>query len=155
MHNLTFFLVALAVLTLTSVSAFAQHKYYARTVRRLAAEHDEPGCVLVSGRGKSRIRGAIVVLVLRPADEQIRAAVVMEGATVFARFRDRSDWVGLSARDPLPGCSPRAEKAVADARTRIPGRRTAAPVARTRMPLVPGSRPVGARRRAGSAPTPR
>ncbi len=123
MDNLPFFLIMLGAVSLTGVTAFAQHRYYARTVRRLARAHDEPGCVLVSGRGKGRIRGAVVVLVLRTHDEQIKAAEVMEGATVFARFRERPDWVGLSARDPLPGSSPRLAAAVADARTRVPGRR--------------------------------
>jgi glucitol operon activator protein len=140
-NNLPFFLIVLAGVTLTAASAFAQHKYYARTVRRLAAAHDEPGCVLVSGRGKGRIRGAVVVLVLRASDEQIKAAAVMEGATVFARFRARPDWVGLSGRDPLPGASPRLAAAVADARTRTPGRRAPAP--RARSAALRGARPVG------------
>jgi len=61
------------------------------------------------------------VLVLRKHDEQIKAASVMEGASVLARFKDRSDWVGLSARNPLPGCSPRLVAAVADARSHVPG----------------------------------
>jgi hypothetical protein len=47
----------------------------------------------------------------------------MEGASVLARFRPRPDWVGRSARDPLPGSSPRVAAAVAQARSRVPGRR--------------------------------
>ena len=43
------------------------------------------------------------------------------------RFKERPDWVGLSARDDLPRCSPRLAKAVADARTHIPGRRKPLP----------------------------
>jgi hypothetical protein len=57
----------------------------------------------------------------------------MEGATVLARFKDRPHWVGLSARDELPRCSPRAAKAVADALTRMPGRARPVPVPRTRL----------------------
>jgi glucitol operon activator protein len=121
MSNTQSFLLIVAAVLLTATSGLAQHKYYTRTVRRLARENDEPGCVLVSGRGKSRFRGAIVVLVLRKHDEQIKAAAVMEGASVLARFKDRSDWVGLSARNPLPGCSPRLVAAVADARSHVPG----------------------------------
>ena len=121
MSNTQSFLVIVAAVLLTATSGLAQHKYYTRTVRRLAREHDEPGCVLVSGRGKSRFRGAIVVLVLRKHDEQIKAAAVMEGASVLARFKDRPDWVGLSARNPLPECSPRLVAAVADARSHVPG----------------------------------
>ena len=121
MSNTQSFLLIVVAVLLTATSGLAQHKYYTRTVRRLARENDEPGCVLVSGRGKSRFRGAIVVLVLRKHDEQIKAAAVMEGASVLARFKDRSDWVGLSARNPLPGCSPRLVAAVADARSHVPG----------------------------------
>jgi hypothetical protein len=51
----------------------------------------------------------------------------MEGASVLARFKQRPDWVGLCARDDLPRCSPRLAKAVADARTHIPGRRKPLP----------------------------
>ena len=121
MSNTQSLLLIVAAVLLTATSGLAQHKYYTRTVRRLARENDEPGCVLVSGRGKSRFRGAIAVLVLRKDDEQIQAAAVMEGASVLARFKDRSDWVGLSARNPLPGCSPRLVAAVADARSHVPG----------------------------------
>ena len=121
MSNTQSFLLIVAAVLLTATSGLAQHKYYTRTVRRLAREHDEPGCVLVSGRGKSRFRGAIAVLVLRRHDEQIQAAAVLEGASVLARFKDRPDWVGLSARNPLPKCSPRLAAAVADARSRVPG----------------------------------
>ena len=141
MTNTQLFVAMLAAVSLTAVSALAQHRYYARTVRRLAAAHNRPGCVLVSGRGKRRLRGAIVIMVLRADDEQIQAASLMEGSTVLARFKDRADWVGLSARDPLPDCSSRAAMAVADARTRVPGRR--APLPRSRWAPPPrGGRPV-------------
>jgi glucitol operon activator protein len=123
--NATVFVLVVAIMSLTGISAIAQHKYYARTVKRLAREHDEPGHMLVTGRGKSRFRGAIAVLVLRKHDEVIKAAVVMEGTSVLARFKNRPDWVGLSAREPLPGASPRVAAAVAEARTRVPGRRVA------------------------------
>lgn len=123
MDNATVFVLVVAIMSLTGISAIAQHKYYARTVKRLARAHDEPGHMLVTGRGKSRFRGAIAVLVLRTHDEVITAAAVMEGASVLARFKDRPDWVGRSAREPLPGASPRVAAAVAEARTRVPGRR--------------------------------
>jgi glucitol operon activator protein len=139
MDNATAFVAVVAIMSLTGVSAIAQHKYYARTVKRLAREHDEPGHMLVTGRGKSRFRGAIVLLVLRSQDEMIKAAVVMEGASVFARFKSRPAWVGRCARDDLPGSSPRVAAAIAQARTQLPGRR--APVTpRTRLvaPRTPG-----------------
>jgi len=141
-NNLQIFVLMLAVVSLTALTALAQHKYYARTVRRLAAAHNRTDCVLVSGRGKTRLRGAIVILVLRKDDEQIQAAEVMEGSTVLARFVARPDWVGLSTRDPLPGCSTRAAAAIADARTPLPGRRSAPPPRPRFAPHPRGGRPV-------------
>jgi glucitol operon activator protein len=134
--NATVFVLVVAIMSLTGISAIAQHKYYARTVKRLAREHDEPGHMLVTGRGKSRFRGAIAVIVLRTQDETIKAAVVMEGASVLARFKSRPDWVGRSARDPLPGASPSVSAAVAEARSQVPGRRStvSAPAMRSVAP---------------------
>jgi glucitol operon activator protein len=134
------YLLLFVAMSLTAVSALAQHKYYTRTVRRLARENNDPGSVLVSGRGKGRVRGAIAVLVLDRQTEVVKAAATMEGASVLARFRPRPDWVGLSAREDLPRCSPRLAKAVADARTHIPGRRRPAPVPRSRAVPRSGSR---------------
>ena len=133
-NNTWTYLLLFAAMSLTAVSALAQHKYYTRTVRRLARENNNPASVLVSGRGKGRIRGAIAVLVLDKQTEVIRAAAVMEGASVLARFKQRPDWVGLCARDDLPRCSPRLAKAVADARTHIPGRRSPAAMSGTSRP---------------------
>jgi glucitol operon activator protein len=116
-----FVLVLLIALSLTTGSALMQHKYYDRTVRRLASAHNEPGCAIVSGRAKGRWRGAIAVLVLGRQDQRIRGAAVMQGASVFARFKNRPDWVGMSARGPLPHCSPRLAAAIADACSRVPG----------------------------------
>jgi glucitol operon activator protein len=114
-------LILFAALSLTALGSIAQHKYYVRTVRRLAREHDKPGCVLVSGRAKSRLRGAIAVLVLRRDDNVIEGAAVMEGASVMARFKDRTDWIGLPASGTLPRCSTRLASAVAEARSHAPG----------------------------------
>jgi glucitol operon activator protein len=133
MSGVQFFVVMLAAMTLTGVSTLAQHRYYARTVRRLATAHDQRGYVLVSGRGKSRFRGAIAVLVMSREDRLIRAAAVMEGASVLARFKDRQDWVGLPARGDLPDCSPRLAAAVADACSRVPGEQV---VPRRNVPIV-------------------
>jgi glucitol operon activator protein len=134
-NNATVFMIVVAIMSLTGISAIAQHKYYVRVVKRLAREHNEPGCMLVTGRGKSRFRGAIVVLVLRRQDEVIKAAAVMEGASVLARFKDRPSWIGLSARGELPGSSPRVAAAVAEARSQVPGRRVlSAPATRFAAP---------------------
>jgi len=121
MNSVQFFVLMLAAVTLTGVSTLAQHKYYARTVRRLATAHNDTGFVLVSGRGKTRFRGAIAVLVMSREDRLIRAAAVMEGASVLARFKDRDDWVGRTTHSALPDCSPCLAAAVTDACSRVPG----------------------------------
>jgi glucitol operon activator protein len=137
--KIEYLLLIFMVMALTAVGGIAQHRYYARTVARLAREHDEPGSVLISGRGKGRLRGAIVVLVIRKTDEVIRAAAVMEGATVLARFKERQDWVGLPVRGDLPECSPRVAKAVAEALAHMPGRRRPLPASRAALRGAPKS----------------
>ncbi len=121
MESWKFVLVVFVALALTAASALAQHRYYVRTLRRLARAHNQPGRALVSGRARSRLRGAIAVLVVRTSDGVIEAASVMEGASVLARFTDRPDWVGLPARGELPRSSPRVLAAVRDACSRVPG----------------------------------
>jgi glucitol operon activator protein len=120
-----FTVLLFAALMLTTLTAFAQHRYYVRTVRRLAREHNHAGYALVSGSAKGRFRGAVAVLVLRTEDETIAAAAVMEGSSVLARFKDRPDWAGLPASGSLPRCSPRTARAVEEARKRVPGKGTA------------------------------
>jgi glucitol operon activator protein len=134
-----FTVLLFAALMLTTFTALAQHRYYVRTLRRLAREHNHAGQVLVSGSAKGRFRGAVAVLVLRTDDETITAASVMEGSSVLARFKDRPDWIGLPASGPLPRCSPRLTKAVAEARKQMPGKGTAF----TPTTLGPGRRRVG------------
>jgi len=122
MEYLGFSALLVVAMVLNTVGGLMQHRYYVRTVRRLASQHNKAGCFLVSGRTRGRFRGAIAILVLRTDDDIIDGAAVMEGASVLARFKDRPDWVGLSAIRPLPHCSPRLAAAVAQARTRVPGR---------------------------------
>lgn len=145
-----FSLLLFTVLILSMLSALGQHKYYARTIRRLAREYNRPGLVLVSGQAKGRLRGAVVILVLQKKGEIIEAARLMEGASVLARFKDRRDWVGLAAAGPLPRCSERAAAAVAQARTRIPGK----PVPLGATPNGPFGGPLGHSIRLGRSTQP-
>ncbi len=130
-------LVLLGAILLMTMLSLGQHRYYVGTVRRMAAAHAQPGLVLVSGRHKGRLRGAVAVLVL-DAERRVVEARVMQGASVAARFRPRPTWVGHRADRPLPApCSPRAPRAVADALTRLPGARR--PVPRPAGPLLRGT----------------
>jgi glucitol operon activator protein len=121
MEYLGFTLLLLAALLLTTLGGLLQHRHYAKTVQRLAREYNRPGLVLVSGTARGRLRGAAVVLVLGRDGEVIKRAYVLEGSSSLARFRDKKEWIGLSAREPLPACSSRLADAVAAARKRIPG----------------------------------
>src|SRR5919202_5248581 len=98
-------LLLLAALVLTTLGALIQHRHYTATIRRLAGEYNRPGLVLVSGAARGRLRGAAVVLVLHRDTEIVERAYVMQGSSSLARFHDHSQWIGLSARGPLPKCS--------------------------------------------------
>jgi glucitol operon activator protein len=75
-------------------ASWGQQLYYLRTVNGLAAGERRPGRMLVSGRCKGRLRGAVALLVIRQADDTIERALVMEGSTVFARFTERPGLTG-------------------------------------------------------------
>ncbi|MGH7903356.1 MAG: transcriptional regulator GutM [Candidatus Dormibacteraceae bacterium] len=75
-------------LIVTMVTARLQHRYYFRTVNLVAAAHRRSGVALVSGVGRGRLQGAIVILAIRRGDGAIEQAMLMEGASVFARFRE-------------------------------------------------------------------
>ena len=86
----------LGALVLTMVTARLQHRYYLKTVNRLAAGHRRSGTALVSGVGKGRLRGAIVIVAVRRTDGVIEEALVMQGSSVFARFRQLASLRGKS-----------------------------------------------------------
>lgn len=112
-------LVVLAVLMLSMTGSYFQHRYYLRIVNDLAATYGRAGYVLASGIRKSRWRGAIAVLVLRRDDTCIAERVmVMEGTTLFARFREHPELVGRLDADATGRCSPAVRGAVEDAMAR-------------------------------------
>jgi len=95
-----------------------QHRYYLRTVNRLAAAEHRAGLILVSGRATGRLRGAVVLLLVRRADAVVEQAQVMQGASVFARFRTRPPLTGPLATASARASSPAVSRAVEDARDR-------------------------------------
>jgi glucitol operon activator protein len=93
--------------------SYRQHRAYQRVVNQVADEENRSGVLLVSGRAKGKLRGAVVLLVIDRRQEEITRAVAMEGASVFASFRDRPELVG-----PVKGVADRApSKAVSRAVT--------------------------------------
>lgn len=85
-----FFLVLLVAVVAVVLMSGLQQWGYLRAVERMRAEHaGEQGCFLVSGRAKGVLRGAVVLLVVDASREEIIDALVMAGASVFARFKRR------------------------------------------------------------------
>lgn len=108
-------LVVVGVFAVAMGLAWLQHRAYRRTVDRVAAQEHRPGVALVSGRAKGALRGAVAVLVIDRGDRRVVRALVMEGASVFARFREAPELTG-----PVEGAVERARsgvrrRAVADA----------------------------------------
>ncbi|WP_199430209.1 transcriptional regulator GutM [Qaidamihabitans albus] len=85
------------------VLSYRQHLAYQRAVNRLATEENRSGVLLVSGRAKGRLRGAVVLLCIDRRRAEVTRAVAMQGASVFAGFRDCPDLVG-----PVAGAEERA-----------------------------------------------
>lgn len=109
-------LLLLAMFTASMVASYFQHKYYLRIVNDLARQYHRNGYVLASGRCKGRTRGAIAVVVVRRDDpDVIERALVMQGRTVFARFRERPEFAGRAREASLAACSPTMRRAVDDA----------------------------------------
>ncbi|QFU91774.1 transcriptional regulator GutM [Amycolatopsis sp. YIM 10] len=91
--------------------SYRQHLRYARVINQVAAEENRAGVLLVTGRAKGWRRGAVVLLVVDRRQDSVTRALAMEGASVFARFRERPELNG-----PLGTLAERARsKAVAKA----------------------------------------
>lgn len=93
--DLGFGLVLIAALLLGVGSTLYQHRTYQNATRRLGMSYrGAKSHFLVSGRGKSILRGAIVLLVVNRDARSIVAAEAMIGSTVLARFRPRPELLG-------------------------------------------------------------
>jgi DNA-binding transcriptional regulator of glucitol operon len=119
MEYLPLTLLLLGTLLLTMTFAHLQHRYYLRAVNHLAAEHRGPGMALVSGISRGRLRGAVAILVVRRDSDTIERALVMEGSSILARFREQTALHGqsLTAIAGVP-LSKRARLACDDAAAR-------------------------------------
>jgi glucitol operon activator protein len=95
--------VAVVIIVATGL-AWLQQRAYQREVNKLIAEEGQDGHILVSGRAKGKIRGAIVLLVVDRRTRRIHRAVGMAGASVFARFHELPQLTG-----PLNDASSRAQ----------------------------------------------
>lgn len=107
-----FAVLLLAALILSGFLSWLQHHAYSNATRRLSERfRGSRDSVLVSGRGKGRLRGAVVLFVINTGTRQIVAAEAMVGASVLARFHERPELLGaLSTVTDRAG-----EKRLADA----------------------------------------
>jgi|GEM_PF-5660165 len=83
-----FTLLLLGALIVSLLLSYRQHKYYAKTVTRFIRTEATPNSVVVSGIHRGRARGAIAVLLIDPDKRIVIGARVMEGSSIFARFKE-------------------------------------------------------------------
>ena len=105
--NTEFALLLGGALMLGALLSLVQQRAYSRTVRRMADQYSGQPVSLVSGRGKSFVRGTIVVLAVDERSSRVVAAQAMKGSTVFARFRPHPGLLG-----PLASAASRANSAL-------------------------------------------
>jgi glucitol operon activator protein len=110
--------------------SYRQHTRYANVVNTVATEENRRGALLVTGRAKGRLRGAVVLLVVDRRQDLVTRALAMEGASVFARFRERPELLGPVATVEDRASSKATVKAVKEALKMVSrltaGQRTAA-----------------------------
>jgi glucitol operon activator protein len=102
----------LGAFVVAGLLSYRQHLGYQQAVNDLATEENRSGVLLVSGRAKGWRRGAIVLLVIDRRRGTVLRARAMEGASVFARFKERPDLAGpVEAAEDRAG-SPALAKAM-------------------------------------------
>ncbi|MGW3963573.1 transcriptional regulator GutM [Amycolatopsis sp. NPDC005003] len=95
--------------------SYRQHLRYSQVVNTVATEENRRGVLLVTGRAKGKLRGAVVVLVVDRRQNLVTRALAMEGASVFARFRERPELLGPVATVEDRAPSKATAKAVKEA----------------------------------------
>ncbi|MFM9591800.1 transcriptional regulator GutM [Streptomyces scabiei] len=128
MEYLPLALLLLCGFVLSLLASVAQHRYYMRTVNKLVAQEHRAGVTLVSGRATGRLRGAVVLLLVRRSDSVVERALVMQGASVLARFRERPQLTGQLSTASSRAGSTAVARAVEDARDRYRRMRSGASV---------------------------
>ncbi|TNC29472.1 transcriptional regulator GutM [Amycolatopsis alkalitolerans] len=97
--------------------SYRQHARYAQVVNAVADEENRSGALLVTGRAKGKFRGAVVLLVIDRRRHLVTRALAMEGASVFARFRERPELLGPVGSVESRTASKATAKAVKEALT--------------------------------------
>lgn len=90
----TWILLILAVLWLLQIAGtYYQMSHYRKILGRVAGEGGD-GYVGV-GNAKSRFGKGVILILVSDPEGVIRKALTMRGRTVFARFEEARDFVGL------------------------------------------------------------
>lgn len=118
MESLPLALLLLGGFVASMAAGALQHRYYMRSVNRLAGREHRAGVTLISGWATGRLRGAVVLLLVRGSDEVVERALVMQGASVFARFREHPSLNGPLTSAATRASSAAVARAVEDARDR-------------------------------------
>ena len=107
-----FAVLLIGALVLSVMLGIWQQGRYARSVNAMVREHHGTNRMLITGRGLGKLRGTIVMLVVDdPADEVI-AAQVLRGSTIFARAKDAPALLGPVATLPERARDKQTSKAV-------------------------------------------
>lgn len=133
--NWQFPALLVAAMVASIVLSMWQQRRYLRVVNAMAREYKGPDRRLVSGRGKGRLRGAVVVLVIDTVQRTVLAARVMSGSTVLAKLRPAPGLEGSldTLRDRASDTF--VVKAIDDALRQLPtGDQPAAPLDSTPKP---------------------
>ena len=71
-----------------------QQGRYARSVNELATRYRGKDRLLVTGRGLGKLKGAIVMLIVDDPRDEVIAAHVLRGTTIFATAKEAPELVG-------------------------------------------------------------
>ena len=87
-------LLVVAILWLAQIAGtYYQVRHYRKVLSRITQEGGE-GYVGV-GNAKARFGKGVILILVVAEDGRVREALKMRGATVFARFREASELLGL------------------------------------------------------------
>lgn len=120
-----------------------QQGRYARSVNELVARHRGADRLLITGRGLGRLRGTIVMLVIDDSADEVIAAQMLRGSTIFARAKDAPQLHGPVATLPERATDKQTTKAIDMALTQL--KATRARLAGNRA--IPPRTPPGTARR--------
>lgn len=90
----------IGALVLSTMLGMWQQGRYARSVNAMVGEHRGPDRLLVTGRGLGKLKGTIAMLVVDDPRDEVIAARVLRGSTIFATAKDAPELLGPIATLP-------------------------------------------------------